>query len=50
MLLQETIISRMLMNWNDTERGRQLNRRVELAIFANEELKEAARNGDLGNE
>jgi outer membrane protein OmpA-like peptidoglycan-associated protein len=32
---------------NETERGRQLNRRVELAIFANEELKEAAEEGEL---
>lgn len=28
---------------NDTSEGRQLNRRVEVAIFANDELKEAAR-------
>jgi len=27
---------------NDTEEGRQLNRRVEVAIYANEKLKEAA--------
>ncbi len=32
---------------NETEAGRQKNRRVEIAIFANEELKEAARSGDL---
>jgi len=32
---------------NDTEYGRQLNRRVEVAIFANEKLKEAAENGQL---
>ena len=32
---------------NDTEAGRQQNRRVELAIFANEELKKAAKAGDL---
>lgn len=32
---------------NDSETGRQQNRRVEVAIFANEELKEAAREGDL---
>ncbi len=32
---------------NDTERGRQLNRRVEVAIFANEDLKEAAEEGDI---
>lgn len=35
---------------NDTERGRQLNRRVELAIFADEELKEAAQEGELSME
>lgn len=28
---------------NDTEEGRRLNRRVEIAIFANEKLKEVAR-------
>jgi outer membrane protein OmpA-like peptidoglycan-associated protein len=28
---------------NDTEEGRQTNRRVELAIYANEKLKEAAK-------
>lgn len=33
---------------NDSEEGRRLNRRVEVAIFANEELKEAAKDGDLG--
>lgn len=27
---------------NDTEEGRQLNRRVEVAVYANEKLKEAA--------
>ena len=32
---------------NDTEYGRQQNRRVEVAIFANEKLKEAAENGEL---
>lgn len=32
---------------NESASGRQQNRRVEVAIFANEELKEAARNGDL---
>ena len=30
---------------NDTEYGRQQNRRVEVAIFANEKLKKAAENG-----
>jgi len=33
---------------NDTESGRQENRRVEVAIYANEEMKEAARDGNLG--
>jgi len=33
---------------NDTEVGRQQNRRVEIAIFANDKLKKAAMNGDLG--
>jgi len=33
---------------NDTEYGRQQNRRVEIAIYANEELKEAAKNGEIG--
>ncbi|RQW03890.1 OmpA family protein, partial [candidate division KSB1 bacterium] len=32
---------------NDTDYGRQQNRRVEVAIFANEKLKKAAENGDL---
>jgi outer membrane protein OmpA-like peptidoglycan-associated protein len=32
---------------NDTEAGRQKNRRVEVAIYANEELKEAAKDGRL---
>jgi outer membrane protein OmpA-like peptidoglycan-associated protein len=32
---------------NDTDAGRQQNRRVEVAIFANEKLKEAAENGEL---
>lgn len=32
---------------NDTVEGKQLNRRVEIAIFANEDLKEAAKNGTL---
>ncbi len=32
---------------NSTEEGRRLNRRVEVAIFANEDLKEAAENGDI---
>ncbi len=32
---------------NSTAEGRQQNRRVEVAIFANEELKEAAEEGDI---
>ncbi len=32
---------------NDPVEGKQLNRRVEIAIFANEDLKEAAKNGTL---
>ena len=32
---------------NDTASGRQLNRRVEVAIFANEKMKDAAENGEL---
>jgi outer membrane protein OmpA-like peptidoglycan-associated protein len=32
---------------NETVDGKQLNRRVEIAIFANEDLKEAAENGRL---
>jgi outer membrane protein OmpA-like peptidoglycan-associated protein len=32
---------------NETVEGKQLNRRVEIAIFANEELKDAAENGEL---
>lgn len=33
---------------NSTEAGRQKNRRVEIAIYANEELKERAKDGELG--
>ncbi len=33
---------------NDTDEGRRQNRRVEIAIFANDKLKEAATNGKLG--
>lgn len=33
---------------NETADGRQENRRVEVAIYANEEMKEAARDGELG--
>lgn len=33
---------------NSTEAGRQQNRRVEIAIYANDELKRAAKRGDLG--
>jgi len=32
---------------NETEYGRQQNRRVEIAIFANDKMKAAAENGDL---
>jgi outer membrane protein OmpA-like peptidoglycan-associated protein len=32
---------------NSTEAGRQQNRRVEIAIFANEKMKKAAERGDL---
>lgn len=33
---------------NETAAGRQQNRRVEIAIYANEELKEAAEDGEIG--
>ena len=33
---------------NETEMGRQNNRRVEVAIYANKKLKKAAEKGDLG--
>ena len=33
---------------NDTEYGRQQNRRVEVAIFANDKLKKKAEKGELG--
>ena len=33
---------------NSTEAGRQKNRRVEIAVYANEDLKEKAKSGDLG--
>jgi outer membrane protein OmpA-like peptidoglycan-associated protein len=32
---------------NETTEGKRLNRRVEIAIFANEALKDAAERGDL---
>ena len=32
---------------NETVEGKQLNRRVEIAIFANENLKKAAESGEL---
>jgi outer membrane protein OmpA-like peptidoglycan-associated protein len=32
---------------NDTDEGKRMNRRVEIAVFANEKLKEAAENGEL---
>ncbi|WP_138430126.1 OmpA family protein [Fodinibius saliphilus] len=34
---------------NNTEAGRQQNRRVEVAIYANEKLKKAAKNGTLSD-
>ena len=34
---------------NETVEGRQQNRRVEVAIYANEKLKRIARNGELGS-
>jgi outer membrane protein OmpA-like peptidoglycan-associated protein len=34
---------------NETVEGRQENRRVEVAIWANDELKEAAENGEIGS-
>ncbi|WP_142532831.1 OmpA family protein [Saccharicrinis carchari] len=33
---------------NATEEGRRLNRRVEVAIYANKKLKKAAEKGDIG--
>ena len=33
---------------NETEAGRSSNRRVEVAIFANEEMKKLAKKGELG--
>lgn len=33
---------------NESEAGRQKNRRVEVAIYANKEMKRAAKNGELG--
>ena len=33
---------------NDTEEGKRLNRRVEVAIYANDKLKEAAKNKTQG--
>jgi outer membrane protein OmpA-like peptidoglycan-associated protein len=33
---------------NDTEVGRQKNRRVEVAIYANKKMQKAAKRGDLG--
>ncbi|SMO77882.1 OmpA family protein [Gracilimonas mengyeensis] len=35
---------------NETAEGRQQNRRVEIAIWANDELKEAAEEGRIGNQ
>lgn len=34
---------------NSTETGRQENRRVEIAVYANDELKEKAKEGELGS-
>ncbi len=34
---------------NATDEGRRLNRRVEVAIFANDKLKRAAKRGDIGS-
>lgn len=34
---------------NNTEAGREQNRRVEVAIFANKKLKRAAERGEIGN-
>jgi outer membrane protein OmpA-like peptidoglycan-associated protein len=34
---------------NETEAGRQSNRRVEVAIYANKKLKKAAEKGDIGD-
>ena len=34
---------------NSTDEGRRKNRRVEVAVFANEDLKEAAKDGELDN-
>lgn len=33
---------------NDTDQGRAANRRVEVAIYANEKMKKLAKKGDLG--
>jgi outer membrane protein OmpA-like peptidoglycan-associated protein len=33
---------------NESEAGKQKNRRVEVAIYANKEMKRAAKNGELG--
>jgi outer membrane protein OmpA-like peptidoglycan-associated protein len=33
---------------NDSEAGKQKNRRVEVAIYANKQMKKAAKNGELG--
>ena len=35
---------------NDTDAGRAQNRRVEVAIFANDQLKEKAKQGDVNVE
>jgi outer membrane protein OmpA-like peptidoglycan-associated protein len=33
---------------NESEAGRQKNRRVEVAIYANKEMKKLAKKGELG--
>ena len=35
---------------NDTDMGRSNNRRVEVAIYANEKMKKAAKRGDIGGQ
>ena len=36
------------LDTNDSDAGRQKNRRVEVAIYANKEMKKLAKNGELG--
>ncbi len=59
-LIEHTVeAGRMTITWygemqpvgdNDTVEGKQQNRRVEVAIMANDELKAAAERGDLADE